>query len=73
MLRTAYRLRCAAAAWTRPRDSSLRDETLIEADWRFQRTARLRMTPSLQLFLDPARDPSRSTAFAAGLRLFVRF
>jgi len=58
---------------TRPTDRTLRDETVIEAQWRLQLTARWRLSPNLQLYLDPARDESRSTVLVPGVRMFVKF
>ena len=53
-------------------DKALRDETAIELLWRFQLTARLRISPAVTVFLDPARDESASELVAGTIRFFVK-
>jgi carbohydrate-selective porin OprB len=49
-------------------DDSLRDQTTIEAFWRYQFSQGLAITPSVQLLLDPALNPGEDTVWVLGLR-----
>ena len=51
-----------------PPDDSLRDQTTIEAFWRYQFSQGLAITPSIQLLLDPALNPDEDTVWVWGLR-----
>jgi hypothetical protein len=51
-----------------PPDESLRDQTSIEAFWRFQFSQGFAITPSVQLLLDPALNPDEDTIWVWGLR-----
>ena len=51
-----------------PPDESLRDQTTIEAFWRYQFSQGLAITPSVQLLLDPALNPDDDTVWVWGLR-----
>jgi porin len=51
-----------------PPDRTLRDQTSIEAFWRFQFSQGLAITPSIQLLLDPALNPEKDTIWVWGLR-----
>jgi porin len=51
-----------------PPDDSLRDQTTIEAFWRFQFSQGLAITPSVQLLLDPALNPNEDTIWVWSLR-----
>jgi len=52
-----------------PPDSSLRDQTSVEAFWRFQFSENLALTPSLQLLVDPALNPNDDQVWVYGLRV----
>ena len=51
-----------------PPDENLRDQTTIEAFWRFQFSQGLAITPSAQLLLDPALNPEKNSVWVWGLR-----
>ena len=52
-----------------PPDSSLSDQTSIEAFWRFQFSQNLAITPSVQLIMDPALNPVDDEVWVWGLRM----
>lgn len=54
-------------------DSSLGDQTTIEGFWRFQFAQNLAITPSLQLLIDPARNPQDDRVWVYGLRVRLAF
>lgn len=60
-------------AWSEPYDQRLRDEYLVEAFWRFQLGPDVQITPSYQLFIDPAdnRDASTIGVFSVRFRLLL--
>jgi len=51
-----------------PPDTTLRDQTSIEAFWRFQFSEGFAITPSLQVIKDPALNPEEDTVLVWGLR-----
>ena len=51
-----------------PPDKNLRDQTSIEAFWRFQFSQGLAITPSIQLLLDPALNAENDSIWVWGLR-----
>ena len=51
-----------------PPDHSLRDQTTIEAFWRYQFSQGVAITPSVQLLLDPALNSEKDTIWVWGLR-----
>ena len=51
-----------------PPDDSLRDQTTIEAFWRYQFSQGLAITPSVQLLLDPALNSDEDEVWVWGLR-----
>ena len=51
-----------------PPDDSLRDQTTIEAFWRFQFSRGLAITPSVQLLLDPSLNPTEDRVWVWGFR-----
>jgi porin len=60
------------ANWGRPNEilfgSGLRDQYTLEVYYRLSVTRELSITPSMQLLIDPALDPERSTNWIFGLR-----
>lgn len=56
------------ASWSDPYDERLRDEYLLETFWRFQLGPDIQLTPSYQLFIDPADNPGASTIGVFSLR-----
>ena len=62
-----------AANWGSPPDDSLRDQTTIEAFWRFQFSQGLAITPSVQLLIDPALNPVDDEIWVFGLRIRLSF
>lgn len=57
-----------AANYGSPPDNSLRDQTSVEAFWRFQFSENLAITPSVQLLKDPALNPDEDTVWVWELR-----
>jgi len=51
--------------------AGFRDETLIEAYYRFALSPALSLTPDLQLVVDPALDPDAGNTLVLGLRLHL--
>ena len=51
-----------------PPDASLRDQTTVEAFWRFQLSQGIAITPSIQLLRDPALNPDQNAVWVWGLR-----
>jgi porin len=62
-----------AVNWGSPPDSSLSDQTTIEAFWRFQFSQGFAITPSLQLLIDPALNPTDNEVWVFGLRMRLAF
>jgi len=56
-----------------PPDSSLDDQTTVEAFWRFQFSQSLAITPSVQLILDPALNPVDAEVWVWGARFRLAF
>ncbi len=58
--------------WGRPNEtvfgSGLRDQYTLEVYYRLSVTRELAITPSMQLLIDPALNPDRSTSWVFGLR-----
>ena len=65
------------ASWGKPNDalfgSGLDDQYTIETYYRLQVTRELAITPSVQLLIDPALNPERSTLWVFGLRARLAF
>ena len=57
-----------SANYGSPPDNGLRNQTTIEAFWRFQFSQGLAITPSVQLLLDPALNPDSDSVWVWGLR-----
>jgi carbohydrate-selective porin OprB len=62
-----------AINWGQPPDKALREQTTIEAFWRFQFARNLAFTPSQQLLLNPAPNPNEGTIWVTGLRIRMTF
>lgn len=62
-----------ALNWGRPPDESLRDQTTVEAFWRFQFSQNLAITPSVQLLADPALNPEEDKVWVYSLRARLTF
>jgi porin len=56
-----------------PPDNTLRDQTSVEAFWRFQFSENLAITPSLQLLIDPALNPVDDKVWVFGARFRITF
>jgi porin len=56
-----------------PPDSSLDDQTSVEAFWRFQFSENLAITPSVQLIIDPALNPVDDKVWVWGARFRMTF
>jgi len=51
-----------------PADTSLSNQTTLEAFWRFQLTQQIALTPSVQYLKNPVGDPNEDTVWLWGLR-----
>jgi porin len=56
-----------------PPDSNLREQTSVEAFWRFQFSENVAITPSLQLLIDPALNPVDDKIWVFGVRARITF
>jgi porin len=56
------------ASWGSPSQPGLRDQYTLELFYPFQLAQNLAITPSVQLLIDPALNPDRSTLWVLGLR-----
>ena len=56
-----------------PSNDGLRDQTTIEAFWRFQFSQNFAITPSVQLLIDPALNPVEDEVWVWGLRARFTF
>jgi porin len=59
--------------WTDPSDGTRRDDYGMEMFWRLQLTEDIQVTPDVQLYFDPSRNPNRDLEAAFGLRMGVSF
>lgn len=62
-----------SANWGASPDNSFRDQTTIEAFWRFQFSQGFAITPSLQLLKDPALNDQDDEVWVFGLRMRLEF
>ena len=56
-----------------PPNDSLKDQTTVEAFWRFQFSQAFAITPSVQYLKDPALHPTESSVWLIGLRTRFAF
>ena len=54
--------------WTKPADGSLDDQGAFDAYYRVQVTPRIAVTPTLQVIIDPARNPNEDEVWVLGIR-----
>jgi len=59
--------------WGDPSNDALRDQTTIEAFWRFQFAQNFAITPSLQYLIDPALNLAEDAIWVTGLRMRLTF
>jgi porin len=59
--------------WTDPSDGTRRDDYGMEMFWRLQLTEDIQVTPDVQLYFDPSRNPNRDLEVAFGLRMGIFF
>ena len=60
-------------SWGQPADTSLRDQYVLEAFYRFQVTPHTNLTPDLQVIFDPSENPAEETIVVGGMRLRTLF
>ena len=60
-------------SWGQPADTSLRDQYVLEAFYRFQVTPHTNLTPDLQVILDPSENLAEETIVVGGVRLRTLF
>ena len=56
-------------AWAAPSDSTVKEETIIEAFYRYQLNDLMALTPSIQAIINPAAMPEADTTYVFSLRL----
>ena len=54
--------------WARPADGSLDDQMALDMFYRVQVTPRFAVSPTLQLIIDPVRNPDEDTVVVLGVR-----
>ena len=59
--------------WQDPSDGTRRDDYGMEMFWRSQLTENIQLTPDVQLYFDPSRNPNRDIEAAFGLRMGIYF
>ena len=63
--------------WAKPSEKTngvkLDDEYVIETSYNFQLAKNFALLPDLQLVIDPAKNPNKSTVWVAGLRAILTF
>jgi porin len=61
--------------WARPSEQThgtgLRDEWVLETSYKFQLSKNFSITPDLQILINPANNPSKSSIWIAGLRMIL--
>jgi len=61
--------------WARPsektRGTSLRDEWVFETSYKLQLSKNFSITPDLQILINPANNPGKSSVWIAGLRMIL--
>ncbi|MHC4612236.1 MAG: carbohydrate porin [Planctomycetota bacterium] len=62
-----------AAAWGRPADDRLGDQSVVEAFYRFQLTPAIEVTPDLQLIIEPTLAPEEDYVWVFGVRVRITF
>lgn len=59
--------------WQDPSDRTRPDDYGMEMFWRLQLTENVQLTPDVQLYFDPSRNPTRDIEAAFGLRVGIYF
>jgi porin len=54
--------------WSRPSDGSLDDQGAIDAFYRVQVTPEIALTPTVQMVIDPPRNPDEDVVWVLGIR-----
>jgi len=54
--------------WSRPSNGSLDDQGAIDAFYRVQVTPEIALTPTLQIVIDPVRNPDQDAVWVLGIR-----
>ncbi len=54
--------------WTEPADSRLDDQGALDVFYRVQVTPRMAVTPTVQLIINPVRNPGRNEVWVLGVR-----
>ncbi|MHC4416922.1 MAG: carbohydrate porin, partial [Planctomycetota bacterium] len=62
-----------AFAWGRPSDSTLRDQMVMEAFYRWQLTPAIQVTPDFQLIVHPSLAPQEEYSVVFGIRVRISF
>lgn len=59
--------------WQDPSDNTRPEDTGMEMFWRMQLTENIQLTPDVQLYFDPSRNPDQAIEAAFGLRVGIYF
>jgi porin len=59
--------------WTRPSNGALDDQGALDAFYRVQLSPRFAVTPTLQLIIDPVRNPDEDVVVVLGIRTRFEF
>jgi porin len=62
-----------AASWEEPANTTLRDQYIVEAFYRFHITPHTHLTPDIQVIIDPSNAPTQDAVTVFGLRLRTFF
>ena len=54
--------------WSRPADGSLDDQGAIDAFYRVQVTPQIALTPTMQMIIEPVRNPNEDVVWVLGIR-----
>ena len=60
-------------SWTRPSNGALDDQGALDMFYRIQLSPRFAVTPTLQLIIDPVRNPDEDTVLVLGIRTRFEF
>lgn len=55
--------------WGQPTDRSLKDQYGLELFWRWQITARMQLSPDIQIIFDPSQTEARQMVAVGGIRM----
>ncbi len=60
-------------SWGEPTDTTLNDQYVLEAFYRFYLTSLTHITPDIQVIFDPAKNPTEDVLTVGSVRLRTLF